>query len=176
MDPQDSPQPERRTPCDKHPELSLDPDTPGGAGAQLHLRADAVGLVLIGGAAGTLLRHVLATATPTHAGRWPWGTFIANVLGTLVLGVLLESLARLGADDGWRQRARVLIGTGFCGGLTTYSTFAVEADLLVREHATGLALAYLAVSLLAGLLAAVAGIAVATRWHGRRRTADGTRP
>lgn len=154
----------------RHAELPLDPDSPDeDAVRPLHLRADALGLVLVGGALGTLCRHSLSLAAPGHSGQWPWATFVANMVGALVLGALLEALARLGSDDGWRQRLRVLVGTGFCGGLTTYSTLAVEADLLVRDHATGLAVAYLGVTLVVGLLATVAGIALATRWHRQRR-------
>jgi CrcB protein len=123
-------------------------------------------VVLIGGAAGTAARYALAEAWPTHPDGWPWGTFLANLAGCLILGLLLEGLGRRGPDVGIRQRARLLVGTGFCGGLTTYSTFAVEADLLVRAGQDGLALAYVAVSLVAGSLAAAMGILAAA---GRRR-------
>jgi fluoride exporter len=145
---------------DGRPELPLDPDAPA-----LHLRPAGIGLVAVGGVVGTLSRYGLAVLAPSRAGSWPWGTFTANMVGALVLGALLEALARSGPDEGWRQRARLLVGTGFCGGLTTYSTFATEADLLVRSHDSGLAVAYLATSVIGGLLATVAGIAVAARWR-----------
>ena len=125
-------------------------------------------LVLVGGAVGTAARYGLARALPTEPGHWPTGTFVTNVLGSFVLGVLLEALLRAGADTGWRRRLRLLLGTGLCGGFTTYSTLAVETDLLVRDHHPGLALAYIAVSVLAGLVAGVLGVAVAAR---RRRVA-----
>ena len=96
------------------------------------------------------------------------GTFVANLLGSFVLGLLLEALARAGDDTGRRRRARLLLGTGFCGGLTTYSTFAVESDLLVRDGHGGLAAAYLAGTVVTGLVAAVLGIAVAAGRHRRR--------
>lgn len=146
---------------DAHPELPLDPDV----GLPLHLRPDAIALVLVGGAIGTAARYGLAQLAPTPAHGWPTGTFVANLVGAFVLGVLLEGLTRRGADTGWRRGARLLGGTGFCGGLTTYSTFAVENALLVRGHDTGLAAGYLVASVTAGCLAAGLGISVATAHH-----------
>lgn len=150
---------------DSHGELPFDPDT---ADAPLALRFDAVAVVALGGLIGTGCRYAISRVAPTRTGSWPWGTFLANVVGAILLGVLLELLARAGADRGWRQRARLLLGTGFCGALTTYSTLAVEVDLLIRAHDAGLAAAYLAGSVVAGVLATVVGIAVASA-HGRRR-------
>lgn len=149
---------------DRHPELPLDPDAPDVRPpiSPLHLRPGALLLVAVGGAVGTLARYGLGELEPTRSGRWPWGTFVANLLGALVLGVLLELLARRGTDAGRRRQLRLLLGTGFCGGLTTYSTLAVETDLLVRSHRPGLALGYLAVSVAAGFLAAGLGIAAAS--------------
>jgi len=153
---------------DRHPELPVDPDAPDPAPppTPLHLRADAIALVAVGGAVGTLARYGLAELDPTPAGGWPWATFLANLAGALVLGMLLELLARRGPDTGARQRLRLLLGTGFCGGLTTYSTLAVESDLLVRAERPGLALGYLAASVAAGFAAAAIGIVLATA-HGR---------
>ena len=151
--------------ADRHGELPLDPDT---GDVRFALRLDAVVLVALGGLAGTAARYAIGRAEPTRAGAWPWGTFIANVVGALVLGVLLEALAWSGPDQGWRRRLRLLLGTGFCGALTTYSTLAVETDLLVRSHDAGLAVGYLAASVAAGLLATVVGIGGASA-HRRRR-------
>ena len=155
---------------DVHPELPVDPDSD----APPHLRPGAIALVFLGGVLGTLARYGLARLMPTPAHGWPTGTFVANLAGAFVLGVLLEALVRRGADRGRRRRARLFAGTGFCGGLTTYSTFAVEAALLVRSHDALLAIGYLVASVLAGLAATVAGIAFATAQH--RTRADGHRP
>lgn len=129
----------------------------------LHRQPRALLLVLAGGAAGTAARIGIETVAPAHPGRWPWGTFTANLVGALVLGVLLDALARSGPDEGARRRLRLLIGTGFCGGLTTYSTLAVETDLLVRDHAPGLAIGYVATTVVLGALAALAGIRLVQR-------------
>lgn len=157
------------------PEPPLDPDALARAPRPLHLRPDAAAWVAAGGLLGTAVRYSLALTVPTSARAWPWATFVVNLVGAFVLGVLLEGLARSGSDSGWRRRVRLFAGTGFCGALTTYSTFAVEADLLVRDSDVGLALGYLAVSLLGGAVATAAGIAAATGHHHYRRTRARTR-
>jgi CrcB protein len=157
-------------PADGHPELALDPDAPDErADAPLHLRVSAVGLVAVGGFFGTGARYGLTLVEAARSGGWPWATFIANMVGAFVLGALLERLARGGPDTGWRQRLRLLLGTGFCGALTTYSTLATEADLLVRSRDGWLALAYLTATLIGGLVATVSGVAAATGQHRYRR-------
>lgn len=158
---------------DTRPELPIDPDAPAPPARPLHLRPRAAAWVAVGGVVGTAGRYGLALLWPPSAGGWPWATFVVNVLGAFVLGGLLEALVRAGDDSGWRRRLRLLVGTGFCGSLTTYSTFAVEADLLVRDRATGIAVAYLATSLVSGAAAVAAGIALATGHHYRRARAAG---
>jgi fluoride exporter len=145
---------------DSHPELPDDPD-PGPLDPRL------LALVGVGGAIGTLARYGLARWLPAGAG-WPRGTMIANLAGALVLGVLLEALTRSGPDDGPRQRLRLLLGTGFCGGLTTYSTFAVETVLLAKAHHDALAVGYVVTTIVAGFALAAAGIGIASHLHRRR--------
>lgn len=155
--------------------LPFDPDAPDERGRNRPVlpRAGLAGLVFVGGCAGTAARYAFAELAPTRAGAWPLGTFTANLVGAFVLGALLEALARAGTDTGWRRRARLLVGTGFCGGLTTYSTLAVETDLLVTDGAARLALGYLAATVLAGAVATTLGIAAAA---GHRRYLDGRVP
>jgi CrcB protein len=147
---------------DAHPALLDDPD----AGP---LSLALVALVGLGGVAGTAVRYYLSTRWLPAGAGFPRGTFIANLLGALVLGVLLEMLVRHGPDTGRRLRARLLVGTGFCGGLTTYSTLALETDLLLRAHRSGLGVTYGIATVVAGFALAGLGIALSARWH--RRTA-----
>jgi fluoride exporter len=142
---------------DSHPELPLDPE-PGPLRSRLFV------LVGLGGAVGTAARYGLARWFPAGAG-FPRGTLAANLIAAVVLGVLLETLARRGPDAGTLQRLRLLIGAGFCGGLSTYSTLAVETDLLVRAHRDGLAATYAIVTVIAGVAMAGLGIALAARLH-----------
>lgn len=163
---------------DPFPDLPFDPDLadtgPRTRAADrparpTHLQPALVGLVLLGGAVGAPIRYLIGLRWATAAGGFPWSTFTINVGGAFVLGVLLESLARAGQDTGVRRTLRLLLGTGLLGAFTTYSTLAVEVDLLVRAHASRLAAAYAVGSLAAGLLASLAGILVAAGGH-RART------
>lgn len=156
-----------REAADRHPELPLDPDVEGEPALAPAVAPVDVVLVALGGCVGTGLRYAVAEWHPSPGGAWPWATLAANLVGAFVLGVLLEELRRRGPDAGRRRRLRLLVGTGFCGGLTTYSTLAVESDLLVRAHHTGLALAYLAVSVGLGMGAVALGIALASARDGR---------
>lgn len=124
-------------------------------------------LVFAGGVAGSLLRSALATAV--SGSRFPLATYLTNVSGAFLLGALLEVLLRSGPDTGGRRAARLGLGAGLLGAFTTYSTLAVESDLLVRDGQVGLATAYAVGSVLAGLVAAAAGVAVARRVTGRSR-------
>jgi fluoride exporter len=139
---------------DSHRELPVDPDTPDVPPQPSRLAA--LGLVLAGGIAGTAARSGVATLVPVQSGRWPVATLLVNLTGAVLLGVLLEALAG-------RPAPRLLTCTGFCGAYTTYSTLAVETDLLVRDHAPGLAASYLLVSVLAGVAAAALGIGISAR-------------
>lgn len=119
-----------------------------------------------GGVAGTGVRYAAGEWLPAGPGGWPTATFVVNVLGALVLGGLLEALSRRGGDIGWRRRIRLLAGTGFCGAMTTYSTLALEVDLLTRSGDVGVAVGYAVGSVVAGLLATVAGVALAAQVGG----------
>lgn len=118
--------------------------------------------ILAGGAAGALARGAVAELVPRDPGAWPWATFAVNVAGALLLAWLTTRLTEMVAPT---RYWRFLLGTGFCGALTTFSTFQVETIELAREGAGGLAVAYAAVSLAVGMLVAV-GATIAAR---RRR-------
>lgn len=153
---------------DSHPEIPLDPDTPSvGEGPSLatHLSLLSLLLVAAGGVGGTAVRYSVSLALPTRTGQWPTGTFVVNMSGALILGLLLEGLARRGPDVGSRRQLRLLFGAGFCGSLTTYSTLATESDLLVRSNDAGLAIAYAVTSVVGGLVLSAAGVAIAGAHH-----------
>ncbi len=121
-----------------------------------HLQPRLLVLVLIGGSAGALLRWALIRTVP--AGALPWATLLANLPGALLLGVLLEGLARRGPDEGRRRALRLALGAGVLGAFTTYSSLAVEVVLLVRDNRAALAVAYGTGSALTGLAAGAAGL------------------
>lgn len=147
-----------------HPEPELLTESgPTASASPLHTRAWPIALVGAGGFLGTVLRHRLGVWFPHTAGGWPPTTFTVNMTGAFLLGVLLEALTRLGSDTGWRQRVRLGVGTGFCGAFTTYSTLAVDTDLLVRGHHWPAAAGYALATVLTGLVATGAGIAVGAR-------------
>ena len=132
-------------------------------------------LVFVGGALGTSARALLEQAFAPATPAWPWVTFAINLVGSFVLGVLLHVLARAGADTGWRRDVRVGCGTGILGGFTTYSTFVLEVDRLLRDGQAAVGLLYAVVSVVAGIALAVLGIRAAAAVRRPRRTGPGDR-
>jgi CrcB protein len=116
--------------------------------------------VALGGALGTVARYELALAEPVGSGRFPWATFVVNVVGSLVLGVALAALVD---PSPAAQVLRPFVGVGFCGGLTTFSTWMVESMLLIRDGNAAIALGYLVISLAAGLAVVAAAVVVTRR-------------
>lgn len=111
--------------------------------------------VALGGVVGAITRYAVARALPTPVGTFPWSTFLINVSGSVLLGFLLI----LVIEQFPRGRlARPVIGTGFCGAYTTFSTYMVDAVVLVRGGHLALAALYVAASALAGLAGVWAGI------------------
>lgn len=156
-----------KEPDDHERPLPLDSDietdeNASGLPSPVHLHWRFIALVGLGGAGGTAARHLLGEAIGTSP-RFPIGTFLINIIGAFALGALLEGLARSGPDAGHRRRFRLLLGTGFLGGFTTYSALAVDADTLLRTGHLGTALAYAVGTVTLGLVSSVAGIAVARK-------------
>ncbi|WP_206675837.1 CrcB family protein [Nocardioides zeae] len=123
----------------------------------------ALPLVFLGGAAGTLARHLLGTALPPVGGV-PWTIGAVNVGGAFLLGLLLGGLR--GGPLTHRPRLRLLVGTGVLGGFTTYSALAVDSVRLARDD-VALGAAYAGGSVLLGLLAAGLGVVLTHRHRGR---------
>ena len=116
--------------------------------------------IFIGGASGTLARAGLAKAMPHSATSWPWSTFVVNVMACLLLGFFVTRLQERLPLSSYR---RPLIGTGLCGGLSTFSTMQVELLNMLDAHAYGLAIGYAAGSIAAGYFGAYLATAVARR-------------
>ncbi len=144
---------EESAPVSHHPSRSVHP--PWGN----------VALVAAGGVLGAIARYAIAEALPSSGREFPTATFVTNLTGAFILGALVEGLARMGPDDGWRRSARLLVGTGICGAYTTYSTFAVDSDQLLRAHRFGLAAFYALGTVVLGLGATGLGIALAAAYH-----------
>jgi len=159
------------TPRDSYAELLTDPDAPAKPLRPLHLRPSAMAWIFAGGIAGTALRYYIEKAMLHDGASWPWATFLINLTGAFILGGLLEGLARLGDDSGWRRRARLCGGTGFCGAYTTYSAFALEIVLLGRNGHFGTAISYGLVSVVCGVLTAWLGIVIMGSVHRGRAPA-----
>jgi CrcB protein len=156
-----------------HHELPIDPDVDvaedarhhRGAQPELaprppwpHFQASIIATVFAGGCVGGLVRYAVTEHWPTPDDRFPWPTFTVNVAGAFVLAVLIVVVSDVLRDSTY---ARPLIGTGFCGALTTFSSVVVAADQFIAHGQPGLATAYLATSIVAGLLAAWLGVVLA---------------
>jgi CrcB protein len=110
-------------------------------------------IVMVGAALGAPLRYLTDRAVQRrHDGAFPWGTFIVNVVGSFILGLVSGRLS---------PELQLLVGTGFCGALTTYSTFSYETLRLAEDGSVLLAAANVAGSVTAGVAAAFLGVAVA---------------
>jgi fluoride exporter len=107
-------------------------------------------MVLLGGAVGAPARYLTDLAVQRlHGTVFPWGTWTVNVVGSLVLGVVAGA-----SSPDWLL---TLLGTGFCGALTTFSTFGYETVRLLEDGARGEALANAVGSLAVGMLACAVG-------------------
>jgi CrcB protein len=140
---------------------------PPGRGRLVLPRADGrtVAAIFAGGALGTLARAALAEAFPHAATAWPWPTFAVNVVAAFLLGYFVTRLQERLPLSSYR---RPLLGTGICGGLSTFSTMEVEILKMLSAHAYGLAAGYAAASIAAGYAALHLATAMVRRVRVRR--------
>ncbi|WP_433505640.1 fluoride efflux transporter CrcB [Pseudonocardia halophobica] len=129
--------------------------------APLRGQGRATGAVAVGGALGALARWGVGLGLPTTPGAFPWGTFLINVSGCLAIGVLLVVVTELRTAH---PLVRPFLATGVLGGFTTFSTFSVDAQHLLLGGHVGLAVAYLAGTLVAAVAATWLGAAAARRF------------
>ena len=123
-------------------------------------RPDVLLAIALGGAAGTPARYAIGRILPTDASGFPWSTFLVNVTGCLFLGAVLTLIIERWPPS---RYARPFVAIGFIGAYTTFSTYAVEADLLIKDDHVGVGVAYVGLTLLAGFAAVALGIIVVRR-------------
>ncbi len=116
--------------------------------------------IFVGGAVGGAVRTALAEAAPTTTGSWPWTTFAVNIVGCLLLGYFVTRLQERLPVTAY---PRPLLGTGLCGGLTTFSTLQLELVRMLDRGRVGLAVLYVAVSVAAGFAGVLIGTAAVRR-------------
>jgi CrcB protein len=144
-------------------------------------RGDVLTAIAVGGALGSSARWGLSEAFPHSPDGFPWGTWIANVTGGLLIGVLMAVVTAIAP----RRYLRPFLGVGVLGGFTTFSTYALDARTLTDAGAFPLAVAYVATTVVVGLAAVFAGLvlgrtAISARQRLALRRADrpdlGTHP
>jgi CrcB protein len=123
-----------------------------------------LGAIAIGGALGALARYRLSVAWPHHPGQFPWSTFVVNVSGCLLIGVLMVLIGSIWAGA---RLVRPFLGVGVLGGYTTFSTYVVDIQTAVRAGRPGIALVYLAATLVTAVAATWTGVALTSRLVGK---------
>jgi fluoride exporter len=112
----------------------------------------------VGGVCGTAARYALERIIHVAPGTFPWSTFVVNVSGCFVLGVLFTLIIERWPPS---RYVRAFAVVGFLGAYTTFSTYTVEAVTLAKDHHSDIAGAYVLASVVVGLAAVYAGISIA---------------
>ncbi|HVV08970.1 fluoride efflux transporter CrcB [Amycolatopsis sp.] len=111
-------------------------------------------VISLGGGIGALARYGLVQLLPTRPGQLPWGTFVVNVSGCFLIGVLMVLITEVWTAH---RLVRPFLGVGILGGYTTFSTYANEIRALLQPGTVLIAVAYLLMSLAGAMLAVVCG-------------------
>ena len=133
------------------------------------VRGDELAAVAIGGVVGALARAWISLTVPhTDPVAWPWATFVTNLLGCFVLGVVLDWVdsrhsAWLVLHPRRARLARPLLASGVLGGFTTFSAFSLETALMIERRTYGQAFSYAAASVLLSISALFVGLLLARR-------------
>ena len=115
-------------------------------------------LVFIGGGFGSVLRYMIGKYMNNPESGIPYGTFVVNILGSLLIGIILGMAAK---NDALNQNQTLLLATGFCGGFTTFSTFAYENHVLLKNGDFTSFAFYTIASFVVAFLAVFAGLYLA---------------
>lgn len=120
--------------------------------------------VALGGAVGASLRHMVGLAASRLAGTgYPYGTFIANVLGGLLMGLLAGWLAHKVSGS---ENLRLFLGVGLLGGFTTFSAFSLDAVMMYERKAYGAMAGYIGSSVILSIGALMIGLIIARKVFG----------
>jgi len=131
--------------------------------------------IALGGVVGAEARYGLSLLLPHHPGQWPTATFLTNVSGCFLIGVLMVVITELTAPH---RLVRPFLGVGILGGYTTFSTSMVDVQQMALAAHGGLGLGYMLATLLAAMVAAFLGMLLtrgAAVWWLRRREQAGER-
>src|SRR3954471_14007374 len=128
------------------------------------LRPDVVAVVFAGGCLGGAMRYWVTSAYPAARWAFPWSTLAVNLAGAFVLALVVVIASELVPS----RYLRPLVGTGFCGALTTFSSVVVSADRLFAQHRAPTALAYLLATVAGGLAAGALGLLAGRAMAGGR--------
>jgi CrcB protein len=112
-------------------------------------------LVMLGGAIGAGLRHLVGVAALARLGAgFPWGTLFVNLAGGLLIGLVAGWFARAGANE----QMRLFFAVGLLGGFTTFSAFSLETFLMIERGQIGAAAAYVGASVIGSVALLIAGL------------------
>jgi CrcB protein len=139
--------------------LPIDPDLAPAPRASRRVEPSVLAAIALGGALGAPARYGVAQLIHAAPGTFPWPTFWTNITGSLALGFVLGLLVEHFPPT---RYLRPFVATGFLGAYTTYSAFAVETDLLIKDGHAAIGVVYMGASLLAGLGAVWLGIGAAS--------------
>lgn len=112
-------------------------------------------LVFLGGGFGSVLRYLIGKFLNSTENGIPYGTFAANILGSLLIGIILGLAAK---NESLTQNQTLLLATGFCGGFTTFSSFAYENHVFLKSGDFTSFAIYTIASFIIGFLAVFAGM------------------
>ncbi|MFY0630705.1 MAG: fluoride efflux transporter CrcB [Flavobacteriaceae bacterium] len=112
-------------------------------------------LVFIGGGFGSVFRYLLGKYLNSPESGIPYGTFVANIIGSLLIGIILGLAAK---NEALNQNQTLLLATGFCGGFTTFSTFAYENHVFLKNGDFATFAFYTIASFVIAFLAVFAGM------------------
>jgi fluoride exporter len=111
--------------------------------------------IALGGAFGSVLRYIIQFSIHKHfPNAFPYGTFLVNIIGCFLLGLLVSMFSK---ENQISQQLELLLIAGFCGGFTTFSTFAFEGNTLINQGRIGYAFLYIGLSVFTGMAVAYLG-------------------